>query len=185
LRPNAIKRAGTLCALATTVGTLALAAGASAQTGGATPPGSAPPPPPPTNATLLPNGRAVAPEGAPQAVIDAIVAGNKIRKTRYVWGGGHASFISRGYDCSGAVSYVLHAAGVLSSPLPSGPLMKWGVPGLGSWITVYANGGHTYATIAGLRWDTSAAGYGSSKGPRWRLTMRPAAGYVVRHYEGL
>jgi hypothetical protein len=102
-----------------------------------------------------------------------------------VWGGGHASFISRGYDCSGAVSYVLHAAGVLTSPLPSGPLMKWGSPGLGSWITVYANAGHTYATIAGLRWDTSAAGFGSGKGVRWRATMRPATGYAVRHPDGL
>ncbi len=185
MRPNAIRRAGTLCALATTVGTLALASSAGAQTGGATPPGSAPPPAPPTNATILPNGRAVAPEGAPQAVINAIVAGNKIRKTRYRWGGGHASFVSRGYDCSGAVSYVLHAAGVLSSPLPSGPFMTWGSPGAGAWITTYANKGHMYAVIAGLRWDTSAYGSGSGKGPRWRATSRPAAGFAARHPEGL
>jgi hypothetical protein len=184
LRTHAIKRVAA-CALVATVGALAFASGASAQTGGATPPGSAPPPPPPTAATLLPNGRAIAPANAPTAVIDAINAGNKIRKTRYVWGGGHRSFIDRGYDCSGAVSYVLHAAGVLPTPLPSGPLMRWGTPGLGTWITVYANAGHTYAVIAGLRWDTSAAGFGSSKGARWRATMRPATGYAARHADGL
>jgi cell wall-associated NlpC family hydrolase len=184
LRTHATKRVAA-CALAATVGILALASNASAQTGGATPPGEAPPPAPPTAATLLPNGRAIAPANAPTAVVDAIAAANKIRKTRYVWGGGHRRFIDRGYDCSGAVSYALHGAGILSSPMPSGPFMRWGTPGPGAWITVYANGGHMFAVIAGLRWDTSAAGFGSSKGARWRATMRPAAGYAVRHVDGL
>jgi hypothetical protein len=113
-------------------------------------------------------------------VVAAIEAGNRIRKRPYVWGGGHASFESRGYDCSGAVSYVLHAAGLLASPLPSGPLMWWGVPEKGRWITVMANASHTYAVIAGLRFDTSSYGSGGS-GPRWRATKRGARGFAVRH----
>ena len=75
---------------------------------------------------------------------------------------------------------------MLESPLPSGPLMKWGVPGRGSWISVYANAGHTYAVIAGLRWDTSAVNEPVNKGsgPRWRATKRKATGYTARHAEG-
>jgi hypothetical protein len=174
---------------------LAFAASAQAQTGGAAPPPdpSAPtlapaPTGPPGRATLLPGGRAIAPAGAPAAVVNAINAGNQIRKRPYVWGGGHGSFFSRGYDCSGSVSYVLHAAGYLSSPLPSGPLMSWGSPGLGSWISVFANRGHVFMTVAGLRFDTSSAGDPVRRrgtGPRWRSTIRPATGYVVRHIAGL
>ena len=173
---------------------LALAPAAFAQSGGIPTPGETNPPPssspapaptvPGARAKLKPNGKAIAPAGAPQQVIDAIAAGNRIRKKPYLWGGGHGSFEDRGYDCSGAVSYVLNAAGVLSSPMPSGPFMRWGSPGRGSWITVYANNGHMYAVIAGLRWDTSGYGYGG-RGPRWRATKRPAKGFAVRHAEGL
>jgi hypothetical protein len=127
---------------------------------------------------------AVAPAGAPPAVVNAIAAANAIRKRPYVWGGGHGSFESRGYDCSGAVSYVLHAAGMLSSPLPSGPLMSWGLPGKGHWISVMANAGHAYAVIAGLRFDTSSYGSGGGSGPRWRGTKRPPKGFAVRHFAG-
>lgn len=167
-----------------------LTSGASAQTGGSTPPGAAPPPAAPTAATLLPNGRAVAPQGAPPAVVNAINAGNQIRKRKYIWGGGHSSFFSKGYDCSGSVSYVLHGAGLLTSPVPSGPLMRWGTPGVGSWITVYANRGHTFVQVAGLRFDTSAAGETvrigrPGTGPRWRSALRTTAGYAVRHPTGL
>ncbi len=171
---------------------------AAAQTGGSETPGSGTPVAPATpvttptptgplgKATLLPNGTAVPPADAPPAVVGAINAANQIRLTPYRWGGGHKSFYNQaGYDCSGAVSYALRGAGLLASPLPSGPLMKWGLPGRGSWISVYANAGHTYAVIAGLRWDTSAMGSGSGKGPRWRSTQRPARGYAVRHYLGL
>ena len=138
-------------------------------------------------AKLNKNGKAIAPADAPIQVQNAIAAANRIRKKPYIYGGGHKSFDSKGYDCSGAVSYVLNAAGLLESPLPSGPLMKWGVPGRGSWISVYANAGHTYAVIAGLRWDTSAVNepINSGSGPRWRATKRKAAGYTVRHAEGL
>jgi hypothetical protein len=129
------------------------------------------------------SGRAIAPAGAPAAVVNAIAAGNAIHKRPYVWGGGHASFESWGYDCSGAVSYVLHAAGLLSSPLPSGPLMSWGLPGKGRWISVMASRSHAYAVIAGLRFDTSSYGSGGN-GPRWRWTKRRPHGFAVRHPGG-
>jgi hypothetical protein len=135
---------------------------------------------------VLANGKAVAPADAPPAVQAAIAAGNAIRKRPYLWGGGHQSFSSTGYDCSGAVSYVLNGAGMLSSPLPSGPLMSWGVPGKGRWISVYSNPSHVYMVVAGLRFDTSAVGESVRRGsgPRWRASKRKPAGYVVRHFGG-
>ena len=138
----------------------------------------------PGRAKLLKNGSALPPSNAPARVRKAMAAANRIRKKPYVYGGGHASFRSRGYDCSGAVSYVLHAAGMLKSPMPSGPLMGWGQRGTGRWITVYANGGHAYAVIAGLRWDTSSGGDSRSQGsgPRWRFTKRLTGGYAKRHF---
>ena len=141
---------------------------------------------PPGKARLTKKGFAIAPADAPPAVVAAINAGNAIRKMPYRWGGGHASFTDTGYDCSGAVSYVLNAAGLLSSPLPSGPLMAWGLPGRGRWITVFANKGHTYAKIAGLRWDTSAVGESvtSGSGPRWRSTARSPVGYTAKYRVG-
>jgi hypothetical protein len=178
-RITGIKLAGALLGAS-----MLLAAPASAQTGGTSSPSDPPPPPPPEKATLTSTGKAIPPPNAPQRVVRAIQAGNRIRKKPYVYGGGHASFDSSGYDCSGAVSYVLHAAGMLKSPLPSGALMKWGLKGKGSWITVYANGGHAYAVIAGLRWDTSAVNepLNSGSGPRWRRTKRSSKGYRVRHF---
>jgi hypothetical protein len=163
---------------------------AAAQTGGAAPPPEAGPAPvttPGSKAKLLKSGRAVAPANAPEQVVAAIEAANRIRKKPYIYGGGHKSFNSKGYDCSGAVSYVLNAAGLLESPMPSGPLMKWGDAGRGAWITVYANAGHTYAVIAGLRWDTSAVNepVNNGSGPRWRGTKRSPKGYAVRHAPGL
>ncbi|MDP9144053.1 MAG: hypothetical protein M3N43_05060 [Actinomycetota bacterium] len=161
---------------------------AQAQTGGSVAPGGGTTPPATTTgvpgvATLNADGSATPPSDAPKRVRKAINAANKIRYKPYVYGGGHSSFKAKGYDCSGAVSYVLHAAGLLRTPLPSGPLgSKWGKPGLGKWITVYGNAGHAYAVIAGLRWDTSAVGESltSGTGPRWRSTPRDATGYNVR-----
>jgi hypothetical protein len=173
---------------------LSCVAGASAQSSGTElPPGSiegvTPTAPPPTGtATMMPNGQAVAPAGAPVAVQSAIRAANRIRKKPYIWGGGHRRWKSKGYDCSGAVSYVLHAAGLLDAPLVSGLLASsWGSPGIGSWITVYANKSHTYAVIAGLRWDTSAVGESLKQGtgPRWRMTLRSPTGYAAKYYPGL
>ena len=133
-------------------------------------------------AKLLSNGDAVAPAGAPLAVRGAIEAANRINHLPYIWGGGHGSFSDSGYDCSGAVSYALHGGGLLSSPLDSTGLEFWGSPGAGNWITVFANSGHTYAVIAGLRWDTSMTG---GNGPRWSTMMRSSAGFVARHPSGL
>jgi cell wall-associated NlpC family hydrolase len=131
---------------------------------------------------VLAHGAAVAPADAPAAVQAAIAAANHIRHRPYIWGGGHASFRARGYDCSGAVSYVLHAAGLLSFPEVSGALAHWGVQGEGQWITVYANRGHAFMIIAGLRFDTSGAG---ASGPRWRPESRWLSGFHRRHPAGL
>lgn len=145
-------------------------------------------PAPPTNlATIRPGGKASVPAGAPYPVVRAVKAANKIHRKTYIWGGGHRSFRARGYDCSGAVSYVLHAAGVLRSPLVSGQLAFWGSPGPGNWITVHANRTHTYMVIAGLRYDTSPRGewIDQGRGPRWRYTLRTGTGFAVRHWQGL
>jgi hypothetical protein len=132
----------------------------------------------------LVDGEAVAPAVAPASVKAAIAAANSIRTKPYVWGGGHGSWSSSGYDCSGAVSFALHGAKLLSSPLDSGSLESWGATGAGRWITVYANSGHTYAVIAGLRWDTAGNAHGT--GPRWHTQTAAAAPghYAVRHPAG-
>ena len=183
--------------IATSIACLALLAGTSsalAQTGGSGPPGAtttdpaAPVAPVAGLATLAADGTAVPPTDAPRAVRKAINAGNRIHTLPYLWGGGHTKhFRGTGYDCSGAVSYVLHAAGLLKSPMSSGPLAhSWGAPGVGQWITVYANRTHAYAVIAGLRWDTSSVGeaLNQGSGPRWRQTQRSSTGYVARHFPG-
>ncbi len=172
---------------------LAAAVPASAQTGGTPPPGSTESTPttpaptgPPGKAKLRKDGTAVAPANAPPAVQSAIAAGNAIRTKPYRWGGGHRSFSDTGYDCSGAVSYVLNGAGMLTSPMPSGPLMGWGLPGKGYWISIYSNPSHVYMVVAGLRFDTSAVGekVRQGSGPRWRRSKRKPTGYVVRHFQG-
>ncbi len=132
----------------------------------------------PIGKAKLVNGLAVAPSNAPMAVRNAIAAANRIEKKPYIWGGGHARWWDRGYDCSGAVSFALHGGRLINSPMPSGSLERWGAPGLGRWITVYANGGHAYAVIAGLRWDTSMT---PGNGPGWSAQMRSRRGYVARH----
>jgi hypothetical protein len=173
------------------VASLICAVPAMAQTGGTTSPGSTSttttPTAPSGTAQVQPDGTAIPPANAPRQVRKAINAGNKIHTRPYIWGGGHRRFKSRGYDCSGAVSYVLHAAGLLRSPLASGPLMAWGAPGLGSWITVYANRSHAWMTVAGLRFDTSGTGesLNQGSGPRWRFNMRSGTGYAARYYPGL
>jgi hypothetical protein len=131
----------------------------------------------------LSNGLATAPPGAPTAVKQAIAAANQIRGRPYVWGGGHASFLSHGYDCSGAVSYVLHAAGLLDTTMVSGQLAYWGEAGAGRWITIYANREHVFMVVAGLRFDTRSNWPGVT-GPRWKMGMpdpKILAGFVARH----
>ena len=127
------------------------------------------------------DGIAYAPENAPLAVQQAIWAANKLRTKPYIYGGGHRSFRSRGYDCSGTVSFALHGGGLLTSPLDSSSFMKWGERGRGQWITVYTNPGHAWMVIAGLRLDTSGPG---ESGPRWRTETRSFRGYRARHPEG-
>jgi hypothetical protein len=131
---------------------------------------------------ILVGRTALSPPSAPEAVKAAISGANQIVGTPYVWGGGHASWYSDGYDCSGAVSYALGAAGLLDAPLTSSGLENWGEPGPGKWITVYANAGHTYAVIAGLRWDTVGDARGT--GPRWHAELPYPKGFVVRHPAG-
>jgi cell wall-associated NlpC family hydrolase len=121
------------------------------------------------------------PAGAPQAVALVIAAANAIAGLPYVYGGGHGSFQANAYDCSGSVSYALAAAGLVNSPMASGPFMGWGDPGPGQWITVYANAGHAFMVVAGWRFDTSALGDGT----RWSHSMRPTGGFVARHPPGL
>jgi hypothetical protein len=129
-------------------------------------------------------GRAIAPASAPPAVKAVIAAANRIRTTPYIWGGGHGRWWDRGYDCSGAVSFALHGGRLMASPLTSGSMTTWGAPGRGRWITIYANAGHAYAVIAGLRWDT--AGDENESGPRWHESLAAAAGgrFVARHPVG-
>ncbi|HEY5708855.1 MAG TPA: hypothetical protein VIS51_05630 [Solirubrobacterales bacterium] len=136
-------------------------------------------------ATLLPSGRAVAPPSAPPAVDAMIQAANRIRHRPYVWGGGHRGWRSRGYDCSGSVSYVMHAAGLLDSPLDSRGFMRWGAGGAGSWVRIYASHDHVFAVIAGLRWDTSSTTEADGHGPGWSEEMRPTGGFRARHPLGL
>jgi cell wall-associated NlpC family hydrolase len=147
------------------------------------PPAPAPPVPAPPTARISSDGRtALVPLEAPPAVQEAISAANRITTKPYRYGGGHRRWRDRGYDCSGSVSYALHGAGLLRRPLASGRLMRWGMPGPGLWISVYANRGHAYLVIAGLRFDTSGPG---ERGPRWRKAPRSSAAYVVRHPESM
>jgi hypothetical protein len=145
---------------------------------GATPEGA-----PGDEATISADGKtAVAPANAPEEVKQAIAAANKITDKPYKYGGGHGDFEDSGYDCSGAVSYALHGAGLLDRPLDSSGFMSWGESGAGEWITVYGKSSHAYIVIAGARFDTSGEG---EEGPRWRHERASTSGYAVRHPEGL
>ncbi len=137
-------------------------------------------------ATLV-EGEAVAPVGAPPLVRRVIAAANEIDGTPYIWGGGHASFDAKGYDCSGAVSYALHGAGLLDYTMVSGQLAHYGDPGPGRWITIYANDEHVFMVVAGLRFDTRNDPEHVS-GPRWKMAAPEASilpKFAVRHPVGL
>ena len=123
---------------------------------------------------------------APASVQEIIWTGNQIIGLPYIYGGGHASFTSPGYDCSGTVSFALHGASLLTTPMDSSEFEGWGGHGIGQWVTVFANPGHAYMTVAGVRLDTSAADDPTNQqGPRWR-PLRPAnSGFKVRHPVGL
>jgi len=133
---------------------------------------------------VLRNGIAYAPSRAPERVKDAIWAANTLRRKPYVWGGGHGSFNDYGYDCSGSVSYALRGAGLLSAPIPSTDFLRYGERGRGRWITIYSRPGHTFAVIAGLRFDTTDMGHGGNVGPRWYMDGRSLRGFQARHPAG-
>jgi hypothetical protein len=182
------------CALGGWLGASASLAGADSGSGGtafepapATPSTPVGPVVPGFKAKII-HGVAYAPSYAPIQVQQLIWAGDAIRNKPYVYGGGHGAWISRGYDCSGSVSYVLHAAGVIPTSMDSSQMMSWGAPGLGQWITVYANPGHAFIQVAGIRLDTSAEQDphpSRGSGPRWRPLMKRTRSYVARHFAGL
>ena len=157
--------------------TVTVTASGAAPTGGGAAAGPAP-----ERAYVTSEGVAVAPASAPPEVRAIIDAGNRIAVKPYKYGGGHGRWNDTGYDCSGSVSYVLHAAGLLKRPLDSSGFMGWGERGRGSWVTVRANPSHAYLIVAGLRFDTSAR---SRTGTRWSERMRSARGFRGRHSEGL
>ncbi len=129
------------------------------------------------------NGTIPIPQNIPEAVQRVIAGGNAIADFPYIWGGGHGSFIDKGYDCSGSVSYALAAGGLLGAPLVSGDLASWGAPGPGRWITIYANAGHTFMDVDGMWFDT--AGRSGPYASRWLVSTPPLEGYAVRHPVGL
>jgi peptidoglycan hydrolase-like protein with peptidoglycan-binding domain len=143
--------------------------------------GGEPVEPAPEKGYIDSNGLAVAPSSAPDEVRAIIDAGNRIATKPYKYGGGHGRWNDSGYDCSGSVSYVLHAAGLLSRALDSTGFMSYGDAGRGTWVTIRSNPSHAYMIVAGLRFDTSAR---ARTGSRWSEQMRSASGYRGRHPEG-
>lgn len=135
------------------------------------------------SAELTPDGYAAAPPSAPDVVDAVIRGGNRVAHAPYVYGGGHGTFTDSAYDCSGSVSFALAAAGLIRSPMDSTSLSHWGAPGPGKWITIFANGGHAFMYVAGLRFDTS--GRSGPLGSRWQTELRSTAGFVARHPPGL
>jgi cell wall-associated NlpC family hydrolase len=135
-----------------------------------------------SDAEVLKNGIALPPIESPSAVHTIIEAGNQIARTPYLWGGGHGKWLDHGYDCSGSVSFALASAGLLGGPQTSGALMGWGKPGTGKWVTIYANPGHVFMVVAGVRFDTSG---NRVTGSRWQASMRGTGGFVARHPPGL
>ena len=135
-----------------------------------------------SKAKLTADGLAIPPADAPPAVKKVIAAANEIARKPYKWGGGHGRWKDSGYDCSGSVSYALYGGGLLDRSMASGGFTDWAEPGKGEWITVYANSGHMYMNVAGLRFDTSGR---DRSGSRWQKDPRPTQQYAIRHPEGL
>ena len=138
-------------------------------------------------ATLTADGLATVPPGVPERVAAIIRGGNEVARKPYVYGGGHGrlageTFIDTAYDCSGSISFALATAALADQPMTSGVLAQWGDPGPGRWVTIYANAGHAFMTVAGLRFDTSGR---QVTGTRWQTTGRTVAGFTVRHPPGL
>lgn len=139
----------------------------------------------PDQATLTPSGYAIPPIGAPLAVQEIINAGNQIAHLPYRFGGGHGTYEDTAYDCSGSLSFVLAAAGLLKGTVTSGQLESYGDAGLGKWVTIFASAGHTFMYVAGLRFDTVAL---AETGTRWSARRADEPGlstFVARHPAGL
>ncbi len=135
------------------------------------------------SAQITRTGLAVSPLDAP-AVVDAVIrGGNRVAHAPYIYGGGHGRWEDTGYDCSGSVSFALASAGLINETMDSTRLAQWGAAGPGKWITIYANGGHAFMYVAGLRFDTS--GRNGPHGSRWQTAPRSLAGFTVRHPPGL
>jgi peptidoglycan hydrolase-like protein with peptidoglycan-binding domain len=135
-----------------------------------------------TTATINSAGHAIAAAGSPVRVQRIIAAANHIATLPYRFGGGHGRFTDTAYDCSGSVSFALHGAKLLQTTLDSTGLERFGAAGPGRWVTIYANAGHTFMVVEGLRFDTSGA---TQAGTRWQADERPSKGYVIRHPVGL
>ena len=147
------------------------------------PPPSAPPPPAPAVATIDADGLAHAPASAPDTVKAIIAAGNEIATKPYIYGGGHGKWKDKGYDCSASVSYALHGAGLLDITMDSTMLESYGDASYGTWVSIYANAGHAFMVVAGIRFDTSGQ---RQAGTRWQpLSTRSYDGFVVRPPSGL
>ena len=183
-RQASLRKLGVTLGLAALVALIALPSQALAAGSGGIGPGGTGAGTVPGSTAQLVDGKAVPPADAPPRVVRAIEAANRIEEMPYVYGGGHGRWFDDGYDCSGAVSFALGKPGarVLDSPMPSGSFIRWGEPGPGKWITTYANNGHMYAVIAGLRWDTANT---PGDGPGWAKGGITNKGYAVRHPPGL
>jgi hypothetical protein len=146
--------------------------------------------PPPVDAPVVAagydnlTGLVQPPAGAPTVIRNVIEAANAIAFKPYIYGGGHGSFNSAGYDCSGSVSYALHGGNLLGTPLDSTQFESYGDPGAGRWITIYADAGHAYMQVAGVWFDTAAQA-AQNGNDRWSTTrISPSGGFVVRHPAG-
>ena len=139
-------------------------------------------------ASLTGRGLATVPPGAPGKLAAIIRAGNQVATRPYRYGGGHGGgdpeglFVDSAYDCSGSISYALASARLITTPMDSGSFARWGKPGPGKYVSIYANGGHAFMLVAGLRFDTSGQREGGS---RWQSATRSTAGFTVRHPPGL
>ena len=139
-------------------------------------------------AGMSPEGLAMAPPSAPSKVAAIISAANKVARAPYRYGGGHGgvggdeAWVDTAYDCSGSVSFALASAGLVDRQLDSTSLMSWGEPGPGKWVTIFANEGHAFMVVAGLRFDTVER---ARTGTRWGRTYAGVTGFTVRHPKGL
>jgi cell wall-associated NlpC family hydrolase len=139
-----------------------------------------------TRAVLLQSGEATAPPDAPPEVQAIVEAANKVARLPYVYGGGHGGgeglFVDSAYDCSGSVSFALANAGLIDRPMTSGELARWGEPGQGRWVTIYANAGHAFMVVGGARFDTVGL---RQTGSRWQRPFRSISGFTAVHPPGL